>query len=66
MWIHSKPLQVILSLVLAAGSCLWFASSGVRASEQSAELTRKHLYRGTLVAGETELAAHLPFVLPDI
>jgi hypothetical protein len=59
MWIHSKPVQVILSLVLAAGSCLWFASAGVRASEQSAELTRKHLYRGTLVAGQTELAAQV-------
>jgi hypothetical protein len=59
MSIHSKPLQVIIRLVLAAGGCVLFACAGVRANEASAELTRKHLYLGTLVAGQAELAAQV-------
>ena len=57
--IHSNPVQVTLRLVLAAAGCLWLACAGARANEASAELTRKHLYFGTLAAGQAELAAQV-------
>jgi hypothetical protein len=44
-------------LTLAAAACIWLAIADARADETSAELSRKHLYLGTLAAGETELAA---------
>ena len=62
MSIYKNPVHVVvvsLRPVMATIVCLWVACVEARANEASAELTRKHLYLGTLVAGQAELAAQV-------
>ncbi len=54
-----RPLRSLSGLVFAALACLCLVSAESRASEASAELTRQHLYAGTLAAGEGELSARI-------